>query len=286
MLNNYEWIKNGLHFKKFEVGELIVVEYKCPLEVDSVAIWAKHDYIIHVLSGKKTWRNLDGVWTAEQGETLYIKKGASIIHQIFDEDFCMLGFFITDDIIREVVKEVRGKTPIQSIEEARSQKISKLVSNPVLSGFYQSMLMHFRSDTKPVDSLLELKIKELIMTIINLNDNPDLTAYFNSVSQSSGPSLSHIMELNYHYNLTLNEFAELCHRSLSSFKRDFKSHYNSTPGKWLLSKRLDLAANLLKTSDSNVSQIAFECGFEDLSHFSRTFKDKFGTNPSEFKIVG
>jgi len=40
---------------------------------------------------------------------------------------------------------------------------------------------------------------------------------------------------------------------------------------------------LLKNPALNVSQVALDCGFEDLSHFSRAFKDKFGTSPASFR---
>jgi AraC-like DNA-binding protein len=56
-----------------------------------------------------------------------------------------------------------------------------------------------------------------------------------------------------------------------------------TPGKWLMKKRLDYSANLLLSGDLSVSQVAYESGFEDLSHFSRAFKEKMGMNPTEFR---
>ena len=84
------------------------------------------------------------------------------------------------------------------------------------------------------------------------------------------------------FNLKLDEYAKMCHRSLSKFKRDFFNHYNTTPGKWLLEKRLDHAAKMVLSNNSNITQVAFECGFEDVSHFSRVFKTKFGVSPSKF----
>jgi AraC-like DNA-binding protein len=50
-----------------------------------------------------------------------------------------------------------------------------------------------------------------------------------------------------------------------------------------LQKRLEYSAVLLKNSALNVSQAAFDSGFEDLSHFSRAFKEKFGTSPANYR---
>jgi hypothetical protein len=92
MLTTYETIRENLHFNKFTVGELLFVEYKCPTEPDIAGVWTPMDYFIHVLGGKKTWRTMDGIWTAEKGQTLFLKKGAAVVHQDFNEDFCVMFF--------------------------------------------------------------------------------------------------------------------------------------------------------------------------------------------------
>jgi AraC-like DNA-binding protein len=113
--------------------------------------------------------------------------------------------------------------------------------------------------------------------------NPELAGYFQSLLKSDAPVLPQIMEANFSYNLALEDFARLSHRSLSTFKRDFRKYYKQSPGKWLLQKRLDYSAVLLKNPALNVSQVALDCGFEDLSHFSRAFKEKFGTSPAHYR---
>jgi AraC-like DNA-binding protein len=90
------------------------------------------------------------------------------------------------------------------------------------------------------------------------------------------------METNFAYNLKLEEYAKLCHRSLSKFKRDFFNHYNTTPGKWLLERRVSHATQLLLNGNQNITHVAFESGFEDVSHFSRVFKKKHGLSPRNY----
>jgi transcriptional regulator GlxA family with amidase domain len=145
------------------------------------------------------------------------------------------------------------------------------------------MLTYFRAEDPPPNEIIKLKLKELLINIINSDQK--LNTYLRSYLSGEKPSLASIMDANFCYNLKLEDFAELTHRSLSSFKRDFQAHYNESPGKWLLKKRVDFAANLLLCSDQSISQIAFESGFEDLSHFSRVFKERTGKNPSNFRKV-
>ncbi|WP_158635200.1 helix-turn-helix domain-containing protein [Formosa maritima] len=91
------------------------------------------------------------------------------------------------------------------------------------------------------------------------------------------------MENNFMYNLKLNEFAQIANRSLSKFKVDFFEHYKTTLEKWVLNKRLAYAKQLLATTSKNISEIAYESGFEIISHFSRVFKTKYKASPSVLK---
>ncbi len=283
LVNMYEDIRSNLHFNKFAVGELLFVEYTCPIEQEFIRAWTPTDYFVHVLSGRKTWLTSEATWTLEKGDTLFFRKGACILHQDFREDFCLLLFFVSDDFIRDVVREIAGQLSEKYVGEALRQGAILVNGNVTLAAYFQSMLTYFTSTSKPAETLLTLKLKELIVSILLGGNNPELAAYFQSLLKSDAPSLSQIMEANFCYNLALKDFAKLAHRSLSSFKRDFRKYYRQSPGKWLLQKRLEYSAVLLKNPVLNVSQVALDCGFEDLSHFSRAFKDKFGTSPANYR---
>lgn len=285
MQNLFEIVRDSLHFNKFELDNVLCVEYTCPLEDEWMGVASQTDYIVHVLSGKKTWRSIDGEWVMEAGQTLYVKKGVTTINQFFDDEFCMLAFFISDEFITESVLDVKKKSSITKSMSPHPFTATELVTNTYLEGFFHSMLTYFRGKEKPDDFILRLKLKELLGNIICSNDNPLLESYFYSQLDNSKPNLPHMMELNFCYNLSLEEYAKLCHRSLSSFKRDFQLYFDTSPGKWLLTRRLSYAANLIENNYSNISQIAFKSRFEDVSHFSRVFKDQYGKSPSEYKKI-
>ena len=283
MQNLYEIIKGSLFFNKFVLNDTICVEYTCPLEEDQMGVFAKYDYIIHVLSGKKSWKTLQREWTVTEGNTLYVKKGAAIVTQDFDEDFCMIGFFLPDEIIQESLSAVFENLPVISDEKLTQFTASELQRSDFFDGYFQSMLTYFRAKGQPPDPILKLKIKELLINIIYNCDDQLLLSYLRSLVENNRPSLTHTMESNFCYNLKLEEFAKMSHRSLSTFKRDFMNHYNTTPGKWLTAKRLEHAAKNLMHNVDNISQIAFDSGFENLSHFSRAFRQKFGVAPSAYR---
>lgn len=283
MLNLYEAVRTNLSVNKLEIGDFLFAEYTCGVGDERIGIWAPSDYLVNVTTGKKTWYTSDGIWAANSGETLFFKKGAATINQHFEVAFCLQMFFIPDDLVKVTVREIATSlrptpSPIEPI------KCAVRVENDVaLTAFFQSMRTYFSGTEKPSEPLLRLKLKELIVSILTSGRNPALAAYFRSIGESDAPSVSEIMEANFRFNLSLEEYARLCHRSLSSFKRDFQTSFQEAPGKWLLRKRLDYSAALLRTSKMNVTEIAFESGFEDVSHFSRVFKERFQVSPLAYR---
>ncbi|MBB4802377.1 AraC-like DNA-binding protein [Flavobacterium nitrogenifigens] len=65
--------------------------------------------------------------------------------------------------------------------------------------------------------------------------------------------------------------------------RIFKETLNQSPSDILMSLRLQKAEVLLKTKRLNISEISFECGYNDPKYFGRSFKKYFGKTPKEFK---
>jgi len=92
--------------------------------------------------------------------------------------------------------------------------------------------------------------------------------------------LGDFMEKNFRSDKSMTEFAQASGRSLSTFKRDFKKLSPLSPERWLTARRLRAAFDLLKRG-RRVSDVCFDVGFKNVSHFSAIFKKKFGITPGE-----
>lgn len=84
-------------------------------------------------------------------------------------------------------------------------------------------------------------------------------------------------------NVSLGEIASACNLSRSYFIRAFRETTHRTPHQWLLERRIDRARELLRHTDSSLSDIAIACGFSDQSHFTRTFSQLVGTPPGSWR---
>jgi AraC family transcriptional regulator, exoenzyme S synthesis regulatory protein ExsA len=274
-------LSNPGYFKQLACGEALLTLYNCPLENKFVDIWSQANYIVYVVEGKKIWHTPNGSYELRKDDCVFVRKGACIVEQFFDVTFCFMLFFVPDEFICDVLKS--KDTPLYKPEK-KYKPIINIQADPAVRGFFNSMMPHFEAGRQPDKSLLELKFKELILTLADNASNMELLSYFCSLLKApQAMSLQRVMDDNFCYNLKLEEFAELSNRSLSAFKRDFQKLYNTTPGKWLLEKRLHHSMHLLKHVGKTVGEASFESGFENPSHFSRSFRKHFGTAPASVR---
>ncbi len=284
MINLYEsLLQHPNYHRQFNCNESLITVFSCPAEARLMknkfsALWTQFNYLFYVVEGRKIWHTSEGSYDIGTGSCVFVRKGAFVLEQFFDVGFCLVLFFIPDDFICQTL----GKKFNAPVKRAGSRQVITLNSSETLAGFFLSMASYFSEAREPAQSLLELKFKELILTIADNPGNAELLSYFCSLINEPGTvALERIMTDNYRYNLKLEQFAQLSNRSLSAFKRDFQTIFNNTPGKWLLEKRLLYAKSLLNIhSKKLISEVAFESGFETVAHFSRSFKQRFGVTPS------
>lgn len=278
MINIYnKAVGNPVYHRQLKCGETLITRYNCPLENQYQDIWSHLNYIAYVVEGRKVWHTAHGSYDLRKGSCVFVQKGAAIVEQYFDSVFCIVLFFISDEFICDVLK---GKAVATGKPVRSYQTIMPLHCNDMLDGFFYSMMPYFGHVRQPDPAILELKFRELLLNVADDPANVETHSFFTSLlNRPKTVSLQKIMEDNYGYNLKLEEYALLTNRSLSAFKRDFQKTFNTTPGKWLMKKRLDQAIHLLSNTDRTVSETAFESGFESASHFSRAFRQHFGISP-------
>jgi AraC family transcriptional regulator, exoenzyme S synthesis regulatory protein ExsA len=141
------------------------------------------------------------------------------------------------------------------------------------------LLPYYRGGGKIDAQFSDIKREELL--IILLQNQPELAGIFFDYGAPEKINLEEFMNRNYTFNVSTERFAYLTGRSLSGFKRDFKTTFNDTPGHWLVQKRLQEAHFLMEKKGKKPSEIYLDLGFEDLSHFSFAFKKLFGLAPTE-----
>lgn len=75
----------------------------------------------------------------------------------------------------------------------------------------------------------------------------------------------------------------LCGRTPEHVARAFRRYLRQTPTEWVTAERMRLARRLLEESPLPVTEVALECGMENLSHFHRCFKRAYGETPLAYR---
>lgn len=81
--------------------------------------------------------------------------------------------------------------------------------------------------------------------------------------------------------LSMDELAQATGCSSRHLERLFRGAVGKTPGDFYRGLRLDRARNLLSTTDLSLMEVSIACGFSTVSHFSKSFRARFGTPPSK-----
>jgi len=163
----------------------------------------------------------------------------------------------------------------------RSREPVVLKDHPLLHSLFYSLEPYFElADALPTD-IAAFKVEEAIRVLRIISPAVDgLLGHFEVPGKLD---LAQFMEQNYMFNLPIEKFGYLTGRSLTTFKKDFKRVFNDTPGRWLTTRRLELAHYQIFEQKRKPSDVYLDAGFEDLSHFSFAFKKHFGYNPSSTK---
>ncbi len=164
-------------------------------------------------------------------------------------------------------------------KNASKQKIYSFTNHPLLESCLTSLIPYFDLEGEFPENIASLKITEAITILREIDKNVDnVLANFDEPGKVD---LINFMERNYMFNMPMEKLGYLTGRSLSTFHRDFKKHFNTTPQKWLTKKRLELAYYQLTEKKKKPTEVYLEVGFEDLSHFSYAFKKQYDIAPTQ-----
>ena len=282
LINIHDFINKSRLFNKLEVDELLFVEYHCIGEEERMSYWTDNNCFVYIVKGKKKWETIHGTYYVKAGEAIFIRKGACSVNQYFDEDLCALLIFVPDEFIKNVICN-HTITPATDKPFVKPDNLIPVKVDDNLSAYFLSVYNYFTESVKPPKDLLKLKFTELIINIMMNPRNITLASYFSDICRDNAIPIEEVMNQNFAYNLRLEEFARLSARSLSTFKRDFLRHYKMSPGKWLTQKRLDYARFMLENTGKSIRQVVFDCGFENVSHFTKIFKNKYGEPPQKYR---
>jgi AraC-like DNA-binding protein len=238
----------------------------------------EHNTLVLQVSGLFTLETSSQTISMTKGQMLLI--GKNQLGQITNtplpgEDYETIIISLQEDLLRKIALEEQ----IEMQEKYTGPPSILIPGNDFLRGYFQSIIPYVRgSNEKITNDMGLLKIKEAVKLL--LYTMPEAGKLLFDFSQPYKIDLEKFMLSNFHFNVTVEKFAQLTGRSLAGFKRDFQRTFDTSPRHWLQDRRLMEARHLIEKKNRKASAIYLDLGFESLSHFSHSFKKKFGKAPS------
>jgi AraC-like DNA-binding protein len=256
---------------------IIFYSYLSAERKDKVCFWA-HNTLVLMVSGQFTVETSMQQLTMRQGEMMLIGKnqlGTLTKTPLPGENYESIVICLQEDLLRKVALEEN----IGPGQKYLGPPNILIPSNDFLQGFFQSIMPYARSRTEVfTEEMGMLKVKEAVKLL--LHTMPRLNEFLFDFSEPHKIDLERFMLSNYQFNIPVEKFAQLTGRSLAAFKRDFQKTFGMPPRHWLQEKRLTEARHLIEKSNRKPSAIYLDLGFESLSHFSHSFKKRFGKTPT------
>lgn len=233
---------------------------------------ARDHYLIHyVVDGKGTYKNSSGEYSVSKGQGFLISPGETTTYKadsVTPWEYYWVGFKGVDTGHLLALCSLSEKTPVFECDQ--TDEISELFAK-MFSCYNQS-----RSREYSMLGYLYL----ILSTLMSQAKQQSFTS--SNVKIYLNKAIEYINN-NYSYDINVAKLASHIGIDRTYLYRIFIDSISVSPEQYLLKVRMTKAANLLKTTDYSVLQVALSTGYKDISHFSTIFKKFFGATPSAYR---
>ncbi|TPD71104.1 helix-turn-helix domain-containing protein [Flavobacterium microcysteis] len=235
-------------------------EFKYQVDTNEINIPANYSLLLNcITSGKQ----IHSVNPESKCEIVIVTFYPDILKKIYDRELPML---------------------LHAPKNIISNKSNEKINNDFLIRKYiEGLLFYFENPTLINEDILVLKLKEIILLLSQTQNVEAIQIILSQLFSPATYTFKQVIEANLFSQLTIEQLAEQNNLSVSSFKREFAKIYNDSPANYIKNKRLERAAELLVVSDQRITDIAFDCGFNDLANFTKSFSDKYGVTPTNYR---
>lgn len=262
---------------------LTVIQFCLHTQGTRGSFFLKDHLLLFVKSGVYTVKYKNEKHTVRSNEMIFLHKAIKVDYEKSGEpgteyllDYMM--FYLNGDILLKFADFADWKAIHSTSDIAQ---VSVISVNAPMRAYIDSLKSYFHPSDSISDGLVGVKFMELLFHLAEANTNLLQQLLYPHPPERS--QIEQVVEENVTNPVSIEDLAYLSGRSLSTFKREFRALYNSSPLKWIRNRRLDLASQLLLESTQSVTDICYACGFENTTHFSKVFKMRFDLSPTEYR---
>ncbi len=222
----------------------------------------------------------DELIRVKAGELLFIPRGMYYVTDLLPKTghFRSILFYFDEDIIQDFL----ASSKVSSFSSDQLPDYLKLEQSSTIQLFVDALIAVYQDHQLQNKAFLKVKLLELLHLLNSQVPNQDFANFLFRLTLPKKRNIKSFMSSNFDKPLKIEDYAYLTGRSISSFRRDFKNYFNTTPQKWIKTKRLEKAVALLQQKEMSVTDLAFEVGYENISYFIKEFKQEVGLSPKQY----
>ncbi|WP_300700751.1 AraC family transcriptional regulator [Bacteroides sp.] len=261
-----------------------LLQYTSLTTTENFDVFLTHNALVYILSGIKQIKIAQSGFQINPGELFLIPRGEYVMSEYLtgENGFRSVMLFFTKKAAQDILERIDSS--LLTTEHTQSNNAVKIISpNQNIERLFLSLEAYSKGDNPYMCELVRLKFSELIYLLLDSPYRQLIITFLVDASKSENPSIASVLDNHLYSSATIKELAMFSGRSLSSYKREFTSHYGEPPRSWIRKKKLERAAFLLETTDKTMEEISEACGFVSTPHFSRLFKEQYQLTPTAFR---
>jgi AraC-like DNA-binding protein len=263
--------------------EVVIRCYKSGQDSVKNRIILNQNMINVLVSGTKTVVYPGATAVVNSGELVVLSAGNVLTSELLTggQQFSSILFYFSNAVLNRFL--IKYDHLLQTANHVNS-KLPFLIfkQNNFIKHFIASIQELTNAESKITAEVKLIKIEELLLYLLQL-DPGRFSAIQIITKDKEQLQIKKVVETHVGQYITVDELAFLCHMSTSTFKRRFSEIYHTSPQKWLLTRKLEIAAELLKFTDESPSGTYMKVGYQNHSSFSEAFRNHFGNTPSEYQ---
>jgi AraC-like DNA-binding protein len=223
--------------------------------------------------------NRDTHFTYEPGQFILLPPH-SHVHMDIDVPTRALVFELSDSLLKMVMEKVSIDIDADYDTLKEDRFFRSNINNDLAYCLNRLTDVSLRPD-KNKEFLVDLYAQEMVYNLVKIKGIQQVINYEHSNPISK--AIQYIQD-NIREPISISQLAYELNMSEGNFCQSFKKIMGITPKEYITNLKLVKAKDMLK--NQNVTEVAYDLGYENISHFIALFKNKYGVTPKQFQSIG
>lgn len=228
----------------------------------------KDYYLLYVIQGTLKGLNPDGRATINAGEVVVMPPKKSYCFDCY-----------ADDVVYFLCVHFTGSQALEKLNKygiSVFPSVNKLSSNNQIQKRFKSLFDAFLLEDEYRSEELSIILERIFIEIARAIRNKENDKIILSKS---------VRYINEHYTteIRITDLAKMENMCTTAYNMAFKKQFGISPIKHIISLRIQLAIELLETSNIPIKEISMLSGYDNFNYFSRIFKEYTGKSPSSYR---